>query len=412
MLSEVPFDWRKARIDEVLQRNTTSISVAELAAEGLVAHYSLPAFDANKKPVIESGAEIKSNKTAIDRDCLLFSKLNPRIPRVWRVQHSGVQKPVCSTEFWALTPKTDEVSLSYAEYFLGWSGFLSQPSIKPASSTNSHQRVDRKAFDAFMLPVPPLNEQQRIAEVLSSVDASIQATQAVIDQAERVQRGLMEELLTSGLGSAAIERGEVPEGWEVKALSDVAVVKGGKRMPKGAKFSEEPTSYPYIRVSDFANGSISTKDIQYVSPEHQAQIARYTISKEDVYISIAGTLGVVGTVPDELDGAQLTENAAKISILSAAMIDREFLARVLQSSVGQSQIGIKKGVGGGVPKLALLRIGEIKLPIPPLQEQKRIAEVLSSIDEFIAAQKSIIEQQNRIKHGLMDDLLTGKVRTV
>ena len=412
MLSDVPSHWTEARIDAVLQRNTKSISISELAAEGLVAHYSLPAFDASEQPVIESGSEIKSNKTAIEDDCLLFSKLNPRIPRVWRVRHVGGYKPVCSTEFWALKPKTDEVSLSFAEYFLAWTGFLSHPSIKPASSTNSHQRVDRKAFDAFMLPIPPLNEQQRIAEILSSVDASIQATQAVIEQAERVKRGLMEELLTGGLGSEAIERGEVPEGWISKPLSSVAVVKGGKRMPKSAKFSEVPTPYPYIRVSDFADGSICTDEIQYVSPEHQAQIARYTISKEDIYISIAGTLGVVGTVPEELDGAQLTENAAKICINDKSEISKGFLSRVLQSRIGLSQIGVQKGVGGGVPKLALFRIGEINVPIPPLLEQQRISEILSSADDFIAKQKAIIEQQTRAKKGLMDDLLTGKVRTV
>ena len=79
---------------------------------------------------------------------------------------------------------------------------------------------------------------------------------------------------------------EVPDGWELKSVSDVAVVKGGKRMPKGAKFANAPTPYPYIRVSDFSNGTISTDDIQFVSPEHQAQIARYTIGKDDIYISI------------------------------------------------------------------------------------------------------------------------------
>lgn len=348
---------------------------------------------------------VTSAKNLFEPGDVLFGKLRPNLRKYWKADRRGI----CSTDILVLKSKQGlESNYLFAVV-------QSEPFLAFAENDAAGTKMPRtswKRLETIELPIPPLNEQHRIAEILSSVDASIQATQAVIEQAERVKRGLMEELLTGGLGSEAIERGEVTEGWNVKALSDVAVVKGGKRMPKGAKFSEKPTAYPYIRVSDFANGSISTKDIQYVSPEHQAQIARYTISKEDIYISIAGTLGVVGTVPDELDGAQLTENAAKISIQSASMIDREFLARVLQSSVGQSQIGIKKGVGGGVPKLALFRIGEINLPIPPLQEQKRISEVLSSIDDFIAAQNSIVEQNQRTKRGLMDDLLTGKVRTV
>lgn len=260
--------------------------------------------------------------------------------------------------------------------------------------------------------LPPLPEQERIAEILNSVDDSIRATEAVIAQAERVKRGLMEDLLTGGLGSEAIARGEVPEGWEVKQVGELADVKGGKRMPKGAPFSDVPTPYPYIRVSDFKNGTISKDDLKFVSPEHQRQIARYTIGKDDLYISIAGTLGIVGFVPEDLDGAQLTENAAKIVLKDATIISKEYLARVLQSEVGQAQIQVKKGVGGGVPKLALFRIAEINVPLPLLDEQQRIADVVGAVDAMLEENHRSVDQLQRLKRGLMDDLLTGRVRTV
>ena len=198
----------------------------------------------------------------------------------------------------------------------------------------------------------------------------------------------------------------VPEGWAAKPVSEIASIKGGKRMPKGARFSDTPTPFPYIRVTDFVNGTIATDDIKYVLPEHQAKIARYTISKDDIYISIAGTLGIVGMVPAKLDGAQLTENAAKIGVHSDSPVTKEYLARVLQSEVGQSQISVKKGVGGGVPKLALFRIGEILVPLPPLNEQQRIAEILLTWDRAIETTEALLAAARTQKRALMQSVFS------
>ena len=90
------------------------------------------------------------------------------------------------------------------------------------------------------------------------------------------------------------------KGWDVKELGDIASVKGGKRVPKGYKLQSEKTKFPYITVSDFNdNGSIDLKDIRYISEEVFEQIKNYTISTNDLYISIAGTIGKTGIIPAE-----------------------------------------------------------------------------------------------------------------
>lgn len=302
--------------------------------------------------------------------------------------------------------KTDRMDFDFLDQSLRFFG------VEQSITGSAQPQITGASLKSVILPVPPLPEQERIAEILTSVDDSIRATEAVIAQAERVKRGLMEDLLTGGLGSEAIMRGEVPDRWAVMQVGELAEVKGGKRMPKGAPFSEKPTPYPYVRVTDFKGGTISKEDLKFVSEEHHAQIARYTISKDDIYISIAGTLGVVGLVPENLDGAQLTENAAKIVLKGDCEISKEYLALVLQSEVGQSQIHVRKGVGGGVPKLALFRIAEINVPVPPTQEQKQTSRAVGSIDKSLLENSKAVEQLQRLKRGLMDDLLTGRVRTV
>ncbi|MBC1236861.1 restriction endonuclease subunit S [Nostoc sp. 2RC] len=198
----------------------------------------------------------------------------------------------------------------------------------------------------------------------------------------------------------------VPNGWKIVNIENIATVKGGRRMPKGRPFAEEVTPYPYIRVSDFKDGSIRKDNLKYVLPNDREQIKHYTISSQDIYISIAGTIGLVGTVPRELDGAQLTENAAKISIKNPKNIDINFLKYVLSSKFVQNQIEQAKGIGGGVPKLAIFRIEKITILLPTISEQKKIAEILSSLDEAIASTQAVIDQTRKVKQGLLQQLLT------
>ena len=110
---------------------------------------------------------------------------------------------------------------------------------------------------------------------------------------------------------------ELPNDWQLKRLGDIVNVKGGKRLPKGASFASAVTQHPYLRIVDFANGQVRIGDLRYLSDEVHEAIKQYTINKNDVYLSIAGTIGSAGVIPDELDGANLTENAAKLVLKTA-----------------------------------------------------------------------------------------------
>jgi len=169
--------------------------------------------------------------------------------------------------------------------------------------------------------------------------------------------------------------------WTKQKLGDIADVKGGKRLPQGYFVGDEKTLFPYIRVTDMVSGRVALDVMKYISAEAQRQVSRYTISDRDIYISIAGTIGLVGKIPAQLDGANLTENAAKITAIQKNS-DRDFILYYLGSRVGQFQI--KQRIGGSTqPKLALNRIETIEIPTPDLSTQTRIASVLSAYDDLI-----------------------------
>ena len=187
----------------------------------------------------------------------------------------------------------------------------------------------------------------------------------------------------------------LPKGWELKKVGELCEVKGGKRLPKNALFSDRPTNRPYLRVTDMTNKSINNRELKYISEDMFEKIKKYTISKEDVYITIAGTLGSSGIVPAELDGASLTENAAKLVIKDKQKLNKSYLVYAIDSSVTRLQIKNLMGVVG-VPKLALFRIESITIPLPPLSVQHRIVSILENAEAIKEKRKQIIEYTNQL----------------
>lgn len=188
-------------------------------------------------------------------------------------------------------------------------------------------------------------------------------------------------------------------------LADVATIKGGKRLPYGGQLQDETTVHPYIRVADMVNNTIKKDELKYISDVIYNKIQNYTISSRDVYISIAGTIGRVGVVPDNLEGANLTENAAKI-VLNENKINKVFLVYELLTDVLQSQIK-SLTVQAGVPKLAISRIESLKIYCPPLSEQEKFADKVEQINKYIAAQQEELEQFETLFQSLLQEAFTG-----
>ena len=198
--------------------------------------------------------------------------------------------------------------------------------------------------------------------------------------------------------------------WAIKSLDEIATIRGGKRVPKGYKFETTPTLHPYITVSDFTeDGTVCTKNIKYISDEVYEQIKSYTISSQDIYISIAGTIGKTGSVPKNLDGANLTENACKLIFHKG--INRKFVYYFTKTDNFIQQTGINTRVSAQ-PKLALVRLKTIRLPIPPLYEQKQIVAILNEafegIDRAIANAKKNLANARELFESYLNAIFTQK----
>lgn len=175
---------------------------------------------------------------------------------------------------------------------------------------------------------------------------------------------------------------DIPQNWAWCRLGEVCSIKGGKRLPKGYTFLDIPTDYIYIRVADMKNNTISKENLKYIDIETHNKIKNYLINKDDLYLTIAGTIGNVGVIPDELDGMNLTENAAK---LTSIQISKLYLMYALLSSYCQEQFQSSYHQVAQ-PKLSLETANKTLFPLPPLSEQQRI---VAKVEELLALVETI-----------------------
>lgn len=256
---------------------------------------------------------------------------------------------------------------------------------------------------------PPLPEQKKIAAILSSVDDAIAATQAVIDQTRKVKEGLLQDLLTRGIGHIRFKQteiGVIPEGWEVKRLENVVtspitygIVQAGVHVNDGV---------PYIRVSDMTGFELSPQGMLRTAPELAAKFKRSEVRAGEVVCALRGVIGHVMRVPEALDGANLTQGTARIAP-DCRILSQEYLLWAMRSPVVNSQ-ALCEAKGSALKEISLNSLKKLLIPIPCKEEQLRIVENLNAVllcERFCCEKK---EQYKDVKRGLMQDLLSGDVR--
>ncbi|MBU2289464.1 MAG: restriction endonuclease subunit S [Gammaproteobacteria bacterium] len=197
----------------------------------------------------------------------------------------------------------------------------------------------------------------------------------------------------------------LPAGWEWVRLGSVSQIKGGKRLPAGATFSSKETPHVYIQVTNMKDGTIVNRNLKYIDGVTQTVIKQYTISKDDLYITIAGTIGDVGIVPSCFDGMNLTENAAKIVFQK---IDKRWLQQALSSQFAQRQFSDSTNQLAQ-PKLALHRIADSVLALPPFAEQRRIVAKVDQLMALCDQLKTRLTQARRLNEQLATSLVEQAV---
>lgn len=374
MFENIPKNWEKVALENLLEYEQPTNYI--VASEEYNDSYPTPVLTAGKSFILgytnETEGIYQNTPVIIFDDFTTESKF---VDFEFKVKSSAMK----------ILKAKDNDTLKYLYYLM---------QILPFNNTQ-HKRYWISEYSKIKIGIPKdINEVKEIVKVLDAASEIIRLRTACIESAQFLIPALFQEMF------------DISQ-YPLLKLDEICEVKGGKRLPKGCNLQEEKTEHPYIRVTNFKNNNIDIKDLKYISNDVFEQIKRYTISCNDIYMSIAGTIGLVGEIPNELDNANLTENAAKL-ILKNNSFNKKFLIHCLSSGFLQKQIS-EATVGVGVPKLALIRILNLKLPNVPTEQQELFAEKVQEIEAYIKTQQAELENAKTMFQSLLHHSFTGEL---
>lgn len=390
-------------------------------------HYSIPAWDATGGAAIELGSQIESNKTAIASPSVLVSKLNPRKPRVVAVPTPSA-RTCCSTEFICYQPKQSDEDLNFWANYFASADFSARLARVAVGSTNSHTRAAPRETLKWFVPEVPSAQQQQIAQIFDILNTAMHGTEAVISKLMAVKQGLLHDLLTRGIAANGELRpsqteaphlykksqlGWIPQEWEEVSLGEIARRSGGflQTGPFGSQLHAHEyvlDGIPVIMPQDMVNGELSVDNIARINERKATALSRHRVQTNDLVFSRRGDLSRCVAIEEEHIG-WLCGTGCLLARLPAQEINGYWLALVYTQPGVQTQV-MGRAVGSTMANLNTSILAEIIIARPPVAEQEEIAQRLKSASKRIRDEKEELGKRRFEKAGLMDDLLTGRVR--
>jgi type I restriction enzyme S subunit len=269
------------------------------------------------------------------------------------------------------------------------------------------KHLDIKIVKKTLLPFPHLLEQQKIALIISTVDEAIQKTNEIIAKTERLKKGLMQELLTRGIGHKEFkdsEIGRIPKDWRVVKLGSVLeLCQYGLSIKMGDK-----GKYPIIRMDEVVDGYVISEITRYVDLDEET-FRNFKLEKGDILFNRTNSYELVGrTGIFLLDGDYVFASYLIRLRPKREMADPSFLTFYLIFSNDKLRQLATRAVHQA--NINATNLKRFKVPLPPLGEQQKIASTLATVDGELKIERNEKARLERIKQGLMDLLITGKIR--
>lgn len=269
------------------------------------------------------------------------------------------------------------------------------------------------------------NEQHKIAEILTAVDDAINDTDVLIQKYKSIKKGLVQGLLTRSIDGKGNLRatqenspnlyikttnGWLPKGWDVKTIEDISEYVGSGITPTGGSEVYSTEGVLFIRSQNVTFEGLLLNDVAYISEKIDKVMKRSEIFPNDVLLNITGaSIGRCCVFPDGLGKANVNQHVCAIRLLRPTSYDADFLSLVLSSWIGQSQI-YKLNAGGNRQGLNYEQLRSFRIPWPGEDERRNISEIHQANAKLILEEKKNLLKLQSVKRGLMQDLLSGKVR--
>jgi type I restriction enzyme, S subunit len=404
----IPKDWQTVRLgDGSVAEIRGNKKIGEARGVAFIPMELIPDSSVFAAYEVRSAGKVTSY-TYCERGDLLLAKITPSLENGKQgiVPHDVPNGfAVATTEVFAISCKG--IDTLFLFYVLKSPRFRNRI-ISSMTGTTGRQRASKESVDNLLVPLPSPEEQRKIAFILYTVDQAIEKVKEAIEKTRRLEKGLMQRLLTRGIGhreSKETEIGRIPSEWGVKELEEVALINRESRDPA----RECPDGrFFYVDIDSVENGTGVFRNVREVVGKDAPSRARRVVRRNDVIMStVRPYLKAFAIVPKTYDN-QISSTGFAVLTCKQNILPI-YLLYALFSDPFVQQCN-KAMVGGQYPALNSSQVARIKVPIPSLLEQQKIAEILSTVDrrlELLTGKKQRLE---RTKAGLMNELLTGRRR--
>ena len=268
-------------------------------------------------------------------------------------------------------------------------GFLDLPSLNAQTGVPGLNR-DRAYSTQVLLPPPA--EQKRIVDVVSYVDAYIDALQQQADTARAARNAVLHELLSAG-----------GDDWTETTLGDVLAIQSGFAFSTNDWAVE---GYPVIKINNVRDGKVSTESCSFIADPIPQGAEKFLLKTGDLLITLTGEIGATGTV-DQTFPMYLNQRVGRVSIHKKSKVLLQYLAVLFNYPPVRAEMW-SLGKGNAQLNISPKSIHEIEVNLPPLPEQKRIVEIVLSMDDLIQSTEQAVADSKNLRSGLLSDLLSGE----
>jgi type I restriction enzyme, S subunit len=299
---------------------------------------------------------------------------------------------------------------------------LEHRDIRRYISGGTRTKLTQAELRAVQIPVPPSREQRSIAEILDTLDEAIGSTAQLIEKLELIKRGLLHDLLTRGVnGNGGLRDpdllqeqvspiGKCPEEWGFVRLQDVAahITKGSTPTTFGFSWSDSE-GILFLRSECVRDGSFSLEGSERIPVAAHEAMQRSRIYPGDLLMTITGYVGRSCIYPLSMPEGNINQHIARIRVNRESGVHPGFVMWALQDPRQRARLE-RDLTGLAYPQISLAQVQAIPLPVPAMAEQEAIARILDQHQSVIGAESALLRKLRLLKTGLMEDLLTGRVR--
>lgn len=331
---------------------------------------------------------------------LVFARTGASVGKAYK--HDPNDGPLVYAGFLIrVTPNPDVLLSDYLGHYVRSKPYWDW--VRTVSMRSGQPGINGQEYGGLTLVLPPVPEQHAIAAALSDIDGLIAALNALIAKKRAIKQAAMQQLITGKTRLPGFE-GE----WDVAQIQDVASVKTG---PFGSLLHEEDyvlDGTPIITVEHLNEFRVSHSNVPMVSEQDRHRLRAYSLRENDIVFSRVGSIDRNALIrPSEagwLFSGRLLRVRANLTKVSAPFLSYQFHADQFKQKVKNV------AVGQTMPSLNTQILKGIEIDLPPLPEQQAIAQFLSDMDAEIEALEARVAKTRDIKQGMMQQLLTGRVR--